>query len=100
CTQLSPTLFPYTTLFRSGVGLRKEHSFFGDPVHLGRVASGRGEFIRAEIGITLVVRDDENNVRGISFPRRESVLTKGSARGASPDRKSTRLNSSHVKTSY
>src|SRR5690606_41296688 len=68
----SSTLFPYTTLFRSGAGVRSGH---GD--------RGRG-------------------VRGVRPPRQP--FRAGAAARPPPaggeDRKSTRLNSSHVKISY
>src|SRR5205814_4501006 len=62
------TLFPYTTLFRSGVGQNCAH------------------FIRAEIG----------GVRRPGDGKRE----KNGSGGAKRDRKSTRLNSSHLGISY
>src|SRR5690606_39545288 len=83
------TLFPYTTLFRSlrqhgrsrrgrGGGERRQR-------HLGRrvCAAGRGsaEGVRAPGG--------RAGVRGLAADRRPAA-----------DRKSTRLNSSHVKISY
>src|SRR3712207_8717462 len=71
------TLFPYTTLFRSGVGLGAV-----DPERLGRVAGLRAAD---------VVRDDDRPGTGRRHPRRP---------GADADRKSTRLNSSHANISY
>src|SRR5439155_15710417 len=65
------TLFPYTTLFRSGRRLRS---------HFELLRSRRGR-------------------RGLRALRRLSSEVKG-VRGEWPDRKSTRLNSSHVAISY
>src|SRR5690606_41224111 len=73
--QPRPTLFPYTTLFRS------EH-------HLGRCSRRRG---RVEHGV------------GLAFEQLDLGLAIRIARprsSCSKDRKSTRLNSSHVKISY
>src|SRR2546426_6045178 len=72
------TLFPYTTLFRSAPG-------FGAVSGAGRAVAGGSR--RAD-------RDDSD--RGIGRCRAACA-----ARGtASPDRKSTRLNSSHPVISY
>src|SRR5256885_4717693 len=62
------TLFPYTTLFRSGFGLRSE--------------PGSG------------------TSTGSIHARRLSTLTGSSPAIEPPDRKSTRLNSSHLVISY
>src|SRR5699024_12846658 len=62
------TLFPYTTLFRSGRGIRQPGAA-GEPVTGDEVAGA-----------------DE--------------AEEGGADGEAPDRKSTRLNSSHVSISY
>src|SRR5258707_6250057 len=62
------TLFPYTTLFRSG----KYHGM-------------------APSGLTFIMPFVDDIVRG---DMREQVIT------VPPDRKSTRLNSSHANTSY
>src|SRR5690606_41946172 len=71
-----PTLFPYTTLFRSPLGVRVHPS-------TGIVREGRGYF------------------HGHTWPE-EKVVRSGFMVAAHlhPDRKSTRLNSSHVKISY
>src|SRR5690606_40856100 len=74
------TLFPYTTLFRSGADLRAER---------GRGAEGRGG--RA------VPRGPDRQGRRV---RRQRTGLPRPARGGERDRKSTRLNSSHVKISY
>src|SRR5207302_8706377 len=68
------TLFPYTTLFRSQVPVRSERG----PEQCHRVRCGCGQTYRNH---------------------RRCALSAGPARLDS-DRKSTRLNSSHVKISY
>src|SRR5438874_9956422 len=65
------TLFPYTTLFRS---LRSHHMGIESPIGLLRAVCARTP-----------VRDVEPNLRRLV---------------RHPDRKSTRLNSSHVEISY
>src|SRR5690606_41571109 len=71
-------LFPYTTLFRSGERRRERGRMPRHPSPLRRGASLRQE--GRECGVHLVGVGPEQSVRG--------------------DRKSTRLNSSHVKISY
>src|SRR2546430_6729088 len=63
------TLFPYTTLFRSGVGRRG----------FRLLAGGAAE---------------EHE------PRRRRAISRGGGGARAPDRKSTRLNSSHSQISY
>src|SRR3712207_7067445 len=70
------TLFPYTTLFRSGCGFVVAHQ----PFICGCVSCFR------QLGELYVLRGD-----GRPSPLRTSLL---------PDRKSTRLNSSHANISY
>src|SRR5690606_41894436 len=70
------TLFPYTTLFRSGAELHRDQ-----PDRLAAVPGGRQPGLRR----------DRHAEHGASV--------EPGARAAG-DRKSTRLNSSHVKTSY
>src|SRR5439155_21450663 len=75
------TLFPYTTLFRSGLRLR----------HRARVRGGRGRHqVRARL--------DAGLSQDAAPVRRAHRLLPGAA--APQDRKITRLNSSHVATSY
>src|SRR5690606_41332913 len=77
------TLFPYTTLFRS-VRAR--------PGRASRRAPWNGFNPRAREGATAAT--GVGRLGGISFnPRAREGATR-------PDRKSTRLNSSHVKISY
>src|SRR5690349_23654478 len=78
----SSTLFPYTTLFRSALALRLEASPRG---HRGRHAAGTG----SRNGMTT----DDGFIGAL-----EDYLE--SFDGVTPDRKSTRLNSSHVEISY
>src|SRR5436309_11004918 len=77
------TLFPYTTLFRSphfGIGELLTGAGFIAP---GRLSyPEKGSFGRQEEA---------------ARPRTDGRIGRGSEQG---DRKSTRLNSSHVKTSY
>src|SRR5439155_19692189 len=76
------TLFPYTTLFRSGTGQRR---------------MGRGRGVGGAAG---ALRQLRRRVPARARRRREG---RGRARAHEPagrDRKSTRLNSSHVAISY
>src|SRR5207302_10362911 len=77
-----PTLFPYTTLFRSPPAPR----LGGDPARSDR----RGRAAREGLGHRR--RRLERHFVHRAAPRRHA--------GRSRDRKSTRLNSSHVKISY
>src|SRR5690349_22530298 len=76
----SPTLFPYTTLFRSGAARPREIGIRVDPV-AHRLRKLGGQSLRGEQRL-----EDPDVLR---------------ARGAAAqDRKSTRLNSSHVEIAY
>src|SRR3712207_6995090 len=77
------TLFPYTTLFRSGAGPKDAHAFdCGDLAHLGKAF-----FALDDRPINqLTVRIERPHIR--------PCLVLGL------DRKSTRLNSSHANISY
>src|SRR5690606_42007286 len=81
-----PTLFPYTTLFRSVT--------VGPPpcIFRARIVATR----TAQLGLRPLVLHlmSTNFSHPMSAPNPASVTTNPS------DRKSTRLNSSHVKTSY
>src|SRR3712207_8472822 len=68
------TLFPYTTLFRSGVGPHRVGA-----VVVAKLYEGHGGFPR---------------------PAHAVSLAHGRDQLAHPDRKSTRLNSSHANISY
>src|SRR3712207_8467410 len=72
------TLFPYTTLFRSVVA--------------GVTEMGRADVVAGQVAHAVVVVAQQ-----VARPRR--VVELGAAGGA-PDRKSTRLNSSHANISY
>src|SRR5688500_19105266 len=73
-----PTLFPYTTLFRSSAG----HGQVDDPRH-------GGESVRLQSALA----DDDHSARPIADLR-------GVGGADLADRKSTRLNSSHLVISY
>src|SRR5438067_3335301 len=74
-----PTLFPYTTLFRSRAATGGEHG----------AASGQRD-----------PEGGERHFRGRSRPSPDEVITVVQQCGDRLDRKSTRLNSSHVSISY
>src|SRR5262245_64240106 len=87
----TPTLFPYTTLFRSAMTLDgRIADRQGESKWItGEVARGQAHRLRSEVdailvGVGTVLRDDP-------------ALT---VRRERPDRKSTRLNSSHLGISY
>src|SRR5205807_9177108 len=93
CIQLrSPsrsTLFPYTTLFRSqqaGKGILVSHA---DPFRKG--VADQQDAAR---------RGFQRHVAGRSVPEAEAVGDQRVAHLAPEDRKSTRLNSSHLVISY
>src|SRR5690606_42164582 len=78
------TLFPYTTLFRS-------------PLASGRAATAHGDAIARAVPRPARSR----RPRAPAPPRfRQRARPAGAPRAAAGDRKSTRLNSSHVKISY
>src|SRR5690606_40811665 len=87
-----PTLFPYTTLFRSLDGERLRRSFAGRMGHaIEPIIAPLGFDWQMGIGIIS------------SFAAREVFVSTMSTvynLGGDEDRKSTRLNSSHVKISY
>src|SRR5690606_40819749 len=88
-----PTLFPYTTLFRSGEHCRLGKADIGH--RLAEVELGRrrdAEIAAAHIGAIEVELEDL--VLGVVR------LEPQGEEGFLEDRKSTRLNSSHVKISY
>src|SRR3712207_7291704 len=72
------TLFPYTTLFRSLVGLSLV-ALFGGTIGLWAAAS---------------------NLSGAVMATGQFVVDSNSKKVQHPDRKSTRLNSSHANISY
>src|SRR5437762_7008557 len=89
-TPPSSTLFPYTTLFRSGRGNaveRHEDRILGAEVHVGqqvhrRAAAHRGDHLAHAFGAMQATRIARKTVAALE------------------DRKSTRLNSSHRCISY
>src|SRR5690606_41671740 len=87
------TLFPYTTLFRSFVVLERGEEAL-DPVHDGAEARG-GEHVEAVLGTGQFRGEDRGGRAGAQVRREVPGLL-----DRDPDRKSTRLNSSHVKISY
>src|SRR5690606_40957414 len=91
------TLFPYTTLFRSG-GV-EEWRFFGAQHRQGLA---EGHPFQAPAGQSVV--QAQQGLRpavggGVDRERQHAGMLAG-VQGAAQDRKSTRLNSSHVKISY
>src|SRR2546430_8432601 len=76
------TLFPYTTLFRSDVAVRSFH----DPPAVVEAGLGRGCDVHLLPFILAHVGDVQQTCRPVE--------------GETPDRKSTRLNSSHSQISY
>src|SRR5256885_7418945 len=85
------TLFPYTTLFRSlafervGVLPRADHGLLHDVLGPLPVVVGQGQDLRKQRGAEVLVQ------------QRDEVVA---VAGARLDRKSTRLNSSHLVISY
>src|SRR5690606_42130831 len=90
------TLFPYTTLFRS-----REL-----PRVLNAVARNLGEDVKVEAQVPPTYRMGQGHVtffvdKLLYLYKRHQVLSAEMVfRAATTDRKSTRLNSSHVKISY
>src|SRR5690606_41176100 len=88
--RLRTSLLPYTTLFRS------------KDVELGLIASGTPGFVGADLenlvneAALLAARQDKDVVTMGDFELAKDKVLMGPER----DRKSTRLNSSHVKISY
>src|SRR5690606_40439338 len=92
------TLFPYTTLFRSGIAHRVQKL---RPLHLdpraGRVALHPLQMRRLGEGAADIVPNGGEQLRAL---RLALVRERDFHVAAREDRKSTRLNSSHVKISY
>src|SRR5437773_3443906 len=79
------TLFPYTTLFRSPIVLEEGEAYTTDAV---TVAKFRGKNVHALVlGEMLRAAQQAGRLRALTATRAE-------------DRKSTRLNSSHITISY
>src|SRR5690606_41329302 len=94
-----PSLFPYTTLFRSTSILAPNDDLVrgqihdGGPPHMGvaLVVHPQATLVCGEVTII----DDVERRRGTRGGYRDRLSNDNST-----DRKSTRLNSSHVKSSY
>src|SRR5690606_42105241 len=95
----APTLFPYTTLFRSDHGLW----WAPDPASKdictvgGNIATNAGGLLCAKYGVT------RESVLALKVVLADGTLLSvghRTVKGVTGDRKSTRLNSSHVKISY
>src|SRR5256885_9793453 len=84
-------LFPYTTLFRSArvFALRQRAVESGEPYHLEFRCRLRDRTYRWMIARVVPIRDDARDHQAI-----------GPVAQPAPDRKSTRLNSSHLVISY
>src|SRR5205807_8819056 len=94
-----PTLFPYTTLFRSKLSRRDVGQMVGDlETRLGDVDELRGKLAELE---DMQRRLGELEER-VDFAERLLTKQRDAERLAPPkgDRKSTRLNSSHLVISY
>src|SRR5439155_10712791 len=95
---LSPTLFPYTTLFRSHSLLKLPDIYWSDDGSRPAVLPGDAELsavalasLRGQFSLAGSQADDRENC-----PRRLARATAESSASPGRDRKSTRLNSSHV----
>src|SRR5690606_41963568 len=90
------TLFPYTTLFRSAASVRlvRRRARF-------RAAESVVTRVR-ELGIPIITDAEVTAMFGDDRVREVEITQKGAdpVRVPAEDRKSTRLNSSHVKISY
>src|SRR5690606_41187083 len=91
----TPTLFPYTTLFRSHERLRI------DACHTQPCKSGcRRVACDCPDRVCACGRYRGSTQGRLSVPYDETGTARQAAQGGPQDRKSTRLNSSHVKISY
>src|SRR5690606_40533335 len=86
------TFFPYTTLFRSFLHTRV--------VHIKRFAVLLDPGVQTLVADTQLTRRLADVATGFSFRHRLTLVAFADASGNVRDRKSTRLNSSHVKISY
>src|SRR5205814_9410184 len=93
------TLFPYTTLFRSHALV---HDLRGRPIRRAalsrRVAADDALLGPAARHLRVLVLEDRVPGRARRLPRRAARRDRGGGRAR--DRKSTRLNSSHLGISY
>src|SRR3712207_8496023 len=90
------TLFPYTTLFRS-CGLHPQSC-----ARRGKEGVHRSESRELLVRILRWQRRQSQHVSAVGEGRRDRlvVFSQQGARREEPDRKSTRLNSSHANISY
>src|SRR3712207_7895880 len=91
------TLFPYTTLFRSGADLEVQG------VALPALLDGADQAARVPLHLVHLLLDAPPGFRArqLVWDRHGEVLVcHGLALGGKLDRKSTRLNSSHANISY
>src|SRR5207302_11032501 len=100
CSRAPPTpsasLVPYTTLFRSQVHGQGVLDLLADG-ECRRGRRRRQEDVVALIGAGEIADDQRPGLLGLAVI---GVVIAGGERIGHPDRKSTRLNSSHVKISY
>src|SRR5205814_10314310 len=90
---LPPTLFPYTTLFRSQAGTASART-------AGRSATAREPGSRTTLATYFKSDRGLFPRAGEAFFRRAWARRPAGCTGISRDRKSTRLNSSHLGISY
>src|SRR5438067_3841714 len=83
----SPTLFPYTTLFRSHDASYKQHE-------------GGFHYSARDLAVVRARHAGAPVVLGSATPSLETLHNVAAGRARTTDRKSTRLNSSHVSISY
>src|SRR5690606_39533238 len=90
-------LFPYTTLFRSEE-LDKSRRLLGADLDAGKI-SGSLDLLAA-IDVAPARHPEAEDFEARAFGRIDRELAGLAVDGCLQDRKSTRLNSSHVKISY
>src|SRR2546427_12719308 len=92
------TLFPYTTLFRSGVADRELHQHQIVAARHAQVGGAVAEVVAVMLGDgheLVVLRHVEGLAHGAVEAVADGLAVGGGLAGAHVDRKSTRLNSSH-----
>src|SRR5437762_10057768 len=91
---LRSTLFPYTTLFRSGMALNNDEGLEREADNIGKSLVGLGQDRKTVSGNVIQ--------KSTPFIRGDYVIqaVNGRGKGKKTDRKSTRLNSSHRCISY
>src|SRR5699024_11696530 len=95
CLPLSSTYFPYTTLFRSArLKNQKLNNEQIESLFEHRPASAKKEYLSLINAGDLVITDQDRLIISLLQPERLLEMTR------MLDRKSTRLNSSHVSISY